>query len=151
MNLNIGKWIRKENFTLFKPIKGTDIPIGGLEYWGTPIMKIETLKYSGDLFFVIINGRIFPAKTTKFVVISEDEAMDLLDKWNNCNLVETTHPGDITSCIREDNLKEKQKISTPEKTKEILFQWRLKQPHLPFDGYKCAHCGNYHIGKRKDI
>ncbi len=148
--LQKGQWIRKASYTLFKPQKDFRAPTAGHDYWNTPVMLIETIKYTPDEFYVFINGRRFPAKQTKFVVITQEEALRMLEVWENGSITETTHKDDITSCVREDNGEPKNKIGNKEDTLEILFQHRMKRPDLPYDAYICGICGSYHIGKRKE-
>ena len=150
MKLIKGQWIRKENWTLFKPMKGNDVPNVGPEYWNQPIMKVISFNPIPDRRGFNLNGRNF-SDQTKIVVIDEHEAERIMIEWDKCQLVETTHANDITSCVREDNGQPKNKILTEQTAREILFQWRMKFPDLPFDGYKCAHCGHFHIGKRKEV
>ena len=145
-----GQWIRKTNYGIFKPQKNWNPPNVGLEYWNTPVMLIISIKYSHDDFYMTINGRRFPVAQTKITVIEEDEALKIQKIWENCQIVETTHKDDITSCVREDNGEEKQKIGNAESAREILFSHRMKRPEFPYDAYICPHCGFYHIGKRKD-
>lgn len=148
--LKIGQWIRKANYTIFKPQKDWRAPTAGHEYWNTPVMEIVSVKYSKDEYYVFINGRRFPVAQTKFVVISDDEAERILEIWKGCQIVETTHKNDISSCVREDNGEPKNKISNEQSAIELLFQHRMKRPEFPYDAYVCGICGSYHIGKRKE-
>jgi hypothetical protein len=147
MNLQVGQWIRKANYTIIHPIKGRSKPKRGKEYWGTPVMKIERL--GKDKSLTVINGRAFP-RTAQFVVIEEQEAISLLKAWDECQISETTMPLEITSCVREDTGEPKNKIHSPESARELLFGFKMKYPDKEFNAYKCAHCETYHVGKRKE-
>lgn len=146
MEPKIGDWIRKTNYTRFKPYKKKDIPIFLLESLETPVIKVDKVnnynlgyKYINDMYCVLNNST---------VTLTQEEALVLLKLWNECQLSETEQPIKISSCIREDNGNPKQKYPSFASLKESLFIYCMKVPSGNFSGYKCGICDSYHIGKR---
>lgn len=83
------------------------------------------------------------------VILSKEEAERLNKLYAECEISETLTPGDIASCIREDNGEPKQKHNE-RKVKPVLFRYRQLYPEKNFHAYKCSICGHYHLGKKPE-
>ena len=90
MEPKIGDWIRKTNYTRFKPYKKKDIQIFLLESLETPVIKVDKVnnynlgyKYINDMYCVLNNST---------VTLTKEESLVLLKLWNEFQLSETEQP-----------------------------------------------------------
>lgn len=142
-----GDWIRKANNTVFKEqygANGVKIIEEGEEL---PFLKVDTIQFisSGKC---VING-IYWVNPYNIKIMTEEEFIEYKGIWDSCNISPTDEPFEIDSCIRKDTGEPKKKLPGMPSLRRILFEKVIKKPEALFQAYKCSHCGEYHIGKKK--
>lgn len=127
--MKVGDYIRKENYT---SVLGS----------GYPVIKIKGITKNS------INGVMISENQRKtFVVISEEEAISLMEKYNS-SIISSIPVADKTFvCKREDNGQPKVPIDVF-RIKEVWFHYYMLNPAI--SAYCCPKCGYYHLGKLKE-
>jgi hypothetical protein len=145
MKLQIGDWIRKENYSLFRETRNNVTPASEER---VPFLQITSI---GHTHTSLIINEIYFQKRSHLAKMEQEELDHVRKVWEECTLSETDQPIEIGSCIREDTNEPKNKF--PEWNNSLrgrLFLRRMLNPNANYDAYKCGICSNYHLGKRKN-
>lgn len=135
MKLKRGDYLRKKNYTC---IFGK----------GVPVIKVKSIDGKSGIINGIPNTHIHNSSVFKtLVVISEEEAIQLMEEWNNTLISNIPVKKTEFVHVREDTGKTKESIGVFH-IKEVLFHYK-KTKSEKFDAYKCPVCNQYHLGKIK--
>ncbi|MFW5847544.1 MAG: hypothetical protein ACOCVF_01310 [bacterium] len=133
--IKVGDYIRKKNYT---SVFGKNLPV----------IKIKHINQKNGTVNNIPNSTLHkPANLNSLVVISEEEAIQLMEEWNNTYVSPIPSTNRNYVHVREDNNQPKEPINAFH-IKEVLFRYR-KTVSEDMDAYKCPVCGYYHLGKNK--
>ncbi len=150
IKLNVGDFIVKNNSGIF----GSNT--GSKDYDSrTPVLKIDRVTHaSGNhnmLKKMLQINKKYTISEYDVKVVSPERAEEILSIYESSKEInESLKPDLNTSCFREDNGQPKVAID-PLGARQLLFQFKMKNPEGGYQIYKCAHCGNLHLGKTRDI
>jgi hypothetical protein len=148
IQLKVGDYVVKNNHGIF----GSNT--GAKDYSSrTPVLKIEKVTHDSgpeNKRMIRINKK-YTISEYSVSVVSQERAEEILAIYESCKEInESLKPDLNTSCFREDNGQPKVAVD-PLGARQLLFQFKMKNPEGGYQIYKCSHCGNLHLGKTRNI
>ena len=148
IQLKVGDFIVKNNSGIF----GSNT--GSKDYSSrTPVLKVERVTHASgpeNKRMIQINKK-YTISEYSVKVVSSERAEEILAIYESCKEInESLKPDLNTSCFREDNGQPKVVVD-PLVARQLLFQFKMKNPEGGYQIYKCTHCGNLHLGKTRNI
>lgn len=134
----IGTYIRKANFEAFR-----------IKFFDNTISKRYIKIYTADIIKsgLMINGIQFTNKHP--IVLTKEEADQLQKEWDEFVLEDKESMSKEFEHFKDGG--EAKQAYIKETAKHMLFKYQHLYPDSNFDAYICTTCGEWHIGKIREL
>lgn len=141
LKLKVGDFIMKKNFTLFGSRVNKSAMLEIKKVQRHPKWQNHALNRGG----VLLNG-VFELLQDSVEVITAEKAQEIQAIYEDFKISESTKPELNTSCVREDNGKQKEALSESS-ARRVLYRYKMLNPSGGYEIYRCSHCKELHLGK----